>query len=207
MSLINLDISPREEVLPDNVASFISEANDRIEQFVAARLDEPVHGFVASDYPLVYNTLRTIVDVHLAPGDSFCEWGSGMGVVACLASLLGFDACGIEIDHDLANASQRLADDFDIAAEFAQGSFIPEGGDKCADEIVDFHWLVTNADSAYDELDLQPDDFAVIFAYPWPGEEHVIEQLFDRYASAGAVLVTYHGTEGIRIRRKRHRRR
>ena len=52
-----------------------------------------------------------------------------------------------------------------------------------------------------------PDDFDVIFAYPWPGEEDVIMQLFDRYAAVGALLLTYHGIEELRIRRKAHSRR
>jgi hypothetical protein len=47
----------------------------------------------------------------------------------------------------------------------------------------------------------------VVFAYPWPDEESVTGELFDRYAGAGALLVTYHGGDDFRLRRKAARRR
>ena len=47
----------------------------------------------------------------------------------------------------------------------------------------------------------------MVFAYPWPDEEWVIERLFRRYAAVGAVLVTYHGGEGFRVQRKTRGRR
>ena len=46
-------------------------------------------------------------------------------MVTCLAALLEFDAYGIEVDSTLVRASRRLAADFDLPIEFAQGSFIP----------------------------------------------------------------------------------
>lgn len=55
-------------------------------------------------------------------------------------------------------------------------------------------------------LQREPDDWDVVFAYPWPGEEHVIERLFDRYAAAGALLVTYRTEKGTRVQRKSGRR-
>jgi hypothetical protein len=60
----------------------------------------------------------------------FCEWGSGLGVVTCLAALLEFDANGIEVDSTLAHASRLLAADFDVPVEFAQGNFIPAGATR-----------------------------------------------------------------------------
>ena len=38
-------------------------------------------------------------------------------------------------------------------------------------------------------------------------EEWVIDDLFKRYAAVGAVLVTYHGGEGFRVRRKKAKKR
>ena len=52
-------------------------------------------------------------------------------------------------------------------------------------------------------MDLEIDDFDTIFAYPWPGEQRVIERLFDRFASDGALLMTYNGTDGVRLFRRR----
>jgi hypothetical protein len=54
---------------------------------------------------------------------------------------------------------------------------------------------------------LAPDDFDIIFAYPWPDEAQVVDDLFDRYAAAGAVLLTYEGGADFRLRRKIAKRR
>jgi hypothetical protein len=51
-------------------------------------------------------------------------------------------------------------------------------------------------------LQLDPDDFDIIFAYPWPGEEQVIFDLFADNAAVGALLLTYLGQEGLRLQRK-----
>jgi hypothetical protein len=52
-------------------------------------------------------------------------------------------------------------------------------------------------------MGLDINDFDMVFAYPWPGEQHVIERLFDRFAADGALLMTYNGTEGVRLFRRR----
>ncbi len=52
----------------------------------------------------------------------------------------------------------------------------------------EFAWLTTDAPSAYDDLGLDVDEFDVIFAYPWPGEEDVVIDPFDRYAATDASL-------------------
>jgi hypothetical protein len=47
-----------------------------------------------------------------------------------------------------------------------------------------------------------PDDFDLVFAYPWPGSEDVIYRLFDAFAATEALLLTFHGSEGLRVDRK-----
>jgi hypothetical protein len=64
-------------------------------------------------------------------------------------------------------------------------------------------WLVPGGDDGHALLGREPDDWDVVFAYPWPGEEHVIERLFDRFAERGALLVTWRGEKGARVQRKR----
>jgi predicted O-methyltransferase YrrM len=155
----------------------------------------------------VWRVLEALGHRRLAPGPLFCEWGSGFGVVAMLASIAGFDACGIEIEPDLVAEARSLARDLGIDADFLPGSFLPEGSEHLADRTEEFAWLRSDAASAYEDLGLDPEDFDVVFAYPWPGEEHVLLHLFDRTAADGALLVTYQGAEGVRIRRKRARRR
>ena len=52
---------------------------------------------------------------------------------------------------------------------------------------------------AYFRGDLE--EFDLIFAYPWPGEEDIILSLFERHAARGSVLLSYHGMEGVRAHR------
>ena len=206
MPLVDIEISINGSVLPDDVVAFLREADLRVSQFVR---DSPIRvtGFVPSDFVTVYHSLRAITEANLAPGTSLCEWGSGFGVVASLAAMLEFKVCGIEIERGLVDASRRLADDFGLPVEFVHGSFIPSGAEACAEEAysdnnAEYSWLVTDADDAYDELGLDPDDFDVVFAYPWPGEERLVASLFENYAAEGALLLTYNQLDCVRFQRK-----
>jgi hypothetical protein len=198
MALRELDLPP-SPVLPDDVRAFLRDADRRIERF---QRECRAPGFVPSDFPRAYGILRALMESGAAPGPLFCEWGSGFGVIACLAAMLGFDAHGIEIEVDLVDAARRLADDFDLPVEFVCGSFIPPEGETCLGADNEYAWLCTRADRTEDELGLAPADFDVVFAFPWPDEEYVIPALFDRHAAPGAVLVTYHEAAEFRVRRK-----
>ena len=206
MPLADVELTLHGPSLPTEVEAFLSEADSRV-----ARFNEisPAHarGFVPSDFATVYRALRPIAEGQLGPRHSFCEWGSGFGAVASLAAMLEFDACGIEIDRPLFELSVALAKDSGLPTEFVHGSFVPQGGESIAEEVYtssggDFFWLETNADNAYDELGLDPDDFDLIFAYPWPGEEDVIYRLFEHFAADGALLLTYVEFYSVRVQRK-----
>ncbi len=206
MPLQDIDISINGLVLPDEVAAFLREADLRVSQFVKS---SPIRitGFVPSDFATVYRSLRVIAEANLAPGTSLCEWGSGFGVVASLAAMLEFKACGIEIEKGLVDASRRLAEDFGLPVEFVHGGFIPQGAEADVEEAYantsrDYFWLVTDADDAYGELGRGPDDFDIVFAYPWPGEECLIDSLFEKYAAEKALLLTYTDYDSVRLRRK-----
>ena len=200
MPLIELDLPETEVPLPRDVRSFLREAGRRIERF---RTEVHVPGFVPSDYAHVYAVLRAVEEADLAPGRLFCEWGSGFGVVACLAAMLGFDAFGIEVEGELIEEARRLADDSELSVEFIHGSFIPAGDEVLEEDLDGFSWLTTTADSVPDELGLAPDDFDLIFAYPWPDEQRVIGDLFEHHARPGALLLTYHSTDEMILRRKK----
>lgn len=192
--------------VPSEASLIVRDAEARIERFMHRRRNDPLPAFVPSDFRLGYAALELIRDRHLAPDMTMCEWGSGFGVIACLATQLGYDACGIEIERDLNDESQALADEHELATQFVHGSFIPDGGDHLADGSGEFAGLSTDLPSGYEELGLDVDDFGLIYAYPWPGEEHVIEQIFEAYAATGALLVTYRGMNHIHVHRNHHRR-
>jgi predicted O-methyltransferase YrrM len=200
MPLVDLPRPPREPPPPRSIRRFIREANRRIERF---RRDCHVPAFVPSDFAGAYAALSFLDESGCLSGNSFCEWGSGFGVTTCLAAMLGFRATGIEIDGELVDAARSLAEDYGIEAEFARGSFIPAGADDFVDAASECAWLSSVAGGGHEALGLDPDDFDVIFAYPWPDEECLTAALFERYARAGAVLLTDHEVGGLRLRRRR----
>ncbi|MCH5373791.1 MAG: hypothetical protein JJ992_07435 [Planctomycetes bacterium] len=205
MSLSDVPLTYSMTELPGEVAALLREADRQIGRFVAD-IPSILRGFVPSDYEILYHAVQAIRDGHLACGNSFCEWGSGLGVVASLAAMLGFDAYGIEIDRDLFEASQQLAGDFGLRVHFAHGSFIPQG----ADRLIDLAFadqdgglsLDTQADETYDDLGLEIRDFDLIFVFPWPNDEPLIQVLFERFAARGALLLTYNDAGFVRLRRK-----
>ena len=202
MSLEEIDLSLTRSVLPARVEALLHESDKRIDRFINERLDAPLPGFVPSDFVEVYSALKALRTSYLTTGDMFCEWGSGFGVAASLAAMLQFNAYGIEIQEDLVRAARSLAEDFELSVQFFQGSFIPPDGEAITDTAEEFSWLEQGGRCAHEDMGLDPDDFDVIFAYPWPGEAHVIKALFEEYAAVGALLLTYNGLEDVKLFRK-----
>ena len=204
MALQEIDLDWVQQALPDTAAAaLIDDAQARIERFIRARqTSEPIPSFVACDFVMVDRALGEIVEQRLAPGPIFCEWGAGFAVAAGLAALHGMGSYAIEIHRDLVDAAQRLLQDHMIDVEIVQGSLVPEGGDEIVDEMASQDWLKTNEHPAYDELGIDASDIDLIFAYPWPGEEGLIEALFDAFAAEGALLLTYHGMNEMKLQRK-----
>ncbi len=203
MSLVPVEIIESSDPLPGEITAYLAEARARVQAF----LDENrIPAFVACEFEPVYTALQWIRRTNLATGNVFCEWGSGFGVVASLASGLGFESYGIEIEGPLVDHARELAADTNHRVSFVQGSFVTEGAEHIVDKTIssDVFWLNTDVDDAYQELQLDPDDFDVIFAYPWPGEDDVITGLFDHCAAQGALLVTYSYLDGVSVYRKTH---
>jgi hypothetical protein len=199
--LADVEFVRREVGIPAQVAALLADAERHIDALDdTTRVEIPA--FVPSDFALVHGALAEIRAANLATGRRFIEWGSGIGVVACLASCVGFDAVGIEIEPKLVAIANEIADAHGIAVQFACGSFIPDGVVPRVDWIDGVAWLTTTGDDGHLELELDPDDFDVVFAYPWPGEEQVIFDLFADTAAVGALLLTYHGIEGVKLQRK-----
>jgi predicted O-methyltransferase YrrM len=199
--LIEVELTLPTDPIPSEFAALIADGKDRVDELEdKSRATMPA--FVPSDFELAYRALAAIDLANLATGHQFLEWGSGIGVVTCLAAQLGFDAIGIEIESPLVEIANELAGAHNLNAEFICGSFVPHGTEVTVGTADDFAWLSTTGRVAYDDLDLEPNDFDLIFAYPWPGEEQIIFDLFANHAATGALLLTYHGIEGVRLQRK-----
>jgi hypothetical protein len=207
MALSTVELSLQRTALPGNVTDFIRDAQQRIDEFTELSRSEPIPAFVPSDFAAAYVSLEAIDRLGLATGRLFCEWGSGFGVVTGLAALTEFDACGIEIEPLLVEQARRLTEDFDLPCEFACGSFIPDDAEEIAINPSEMAWLSTDAPDAYAELQLNVDDFDVIYAYPWPDEQDILGDLFDQFASDGALLCTFESPDEVLVRRKVRRRR
>ncbi len=133
MPLVDMKLSIDRSDLPSDVRDFLREAYLRVGQHVR---NSPIRvsGFAPSGFATVYQSLRAIMEAKLAPGNAFCEWGSGFGVASSLAAMLKFRAYGIEIERGLVDASKRLANDFGLSVKFVHGSFVPPEGRAIVDE-------------------------------------------------------------------------
>jgi hypothetical protein len=204
MRLVEIEIAVNDDELPFSVENLLADAQRRI-----ATLEEEsrmsIPAFVPCDFALVHRALTAIKLRNLATGRRFLEWGSGIGVVTCLAIWNGFDAVGIEIEPKLVRIAEELAGEHGVVTEFACGSFVPSSAQLSVEGSGEITWLSTSGPDAYAQVELEPDDFDVIFAYPWPGEEQVIFDLFAECAAVGALLLTYHGQDGLRLHRKMRR--
>jgi hypothetical protein len=153
------------------------------------------HAFVAADYEGVWQTLERL----RRPGLRFVEWGSATGVITILADLLGYEACGIEIDEDLVAAARDLSARHGSSARFVEGSFIPGGyrmrpqdADACVATVVD-------GEPGYPQLARLLEDFDLVFVFPWPGEEGLMLDIMRSYGGAAARLLLHGVSQEIDI--------
>ncbi|MBM82006.1 MAG: hypothetical protein CMJ78_15655 [Planctomycetaceae bacterium] len=204
MPLVELDLDVDSSSIPHDVAAFIDEAKRRIDEFFSGGSFQST-GFVPSDFETVYLALREIVNQGRHCGESLCEWGSGFGTVACLASMLGFESTGIEIDSELVEISRELAEEFAAPVDFMHGSFVRREDEHLVDEgwsNADQGPFFMHSEGAATEPGFNPGDFDVIFAYPWPGEANTIDLLFEAAAPVGTLLLTYNGDQTVRLKRQ-----
>ncbi|GJM22023.1 MAG: hypothetical protein DHS20C15_19380 [Planctomycetota bacterium] len=188
--------TPRSRPTPD---PRVSQLFERVTSRMAEMAGHSISGFVASDLPTIYGALERIAREGMARGPVFCEWGSGLGAATALAALLDYEACGIEIEHDLVGAARELVSELNIEARFAAGSFLLPGDD---DLIFDERYAQpVMSHEAYSELDLTPAELDVVFSYPWPGEEALVDRLFLRHSTPDALLLTFHGDDRILVQR------
>ena len=87
--------------------------------------------FVFSRLDIVFNVLKTLLKEDIIhTNEKFLETGSGDGRVVALASIMGFQAYGMELSNDMANISlehlQKLQDQNLVSKEtkIVQGDFL-----------------------------------------------------------------------------------
>jgi SAM-dependent methyltransferase len=170
------------------------------ERFEAEVRDRRFHPFIASEYEVVLAALLA----HRGPGLRFLELGSASGVIAIMADLLGYDACGIEIDESLVTTARDLATRFDSNARFVAGSFFPAGYVYRPRDGSGGAVPLGDGLSGYVQLGHALDDFDIVFGFPWGGEEAMMLDLMRCYGRPDATLLL-HGVEyGVRAYRRGH---
>ena len=167
------------------------------ERFDRTVRERGFHPFVAADYEVVRATLLPL----RARGRRFLEWGSATGIITIMADLMGFDACGIEVDPALVATAREVAARHGSGARFVTGSFLPAG----------YRWRGADGDtrtgtiedgpSGYLALGRAPDDFDVVIGYPWGGEAPVMEDVMRRYGRRDALLLLYQPDGTVRTYR------
>ena len=203
MPLQSINIPEEIKHLPhsSDASDLIDLANDRIEAFMLAD-DLVIENFVPCDFHLLDQALSWIDQNHLLTGRHFCEFGSGFGVAAMLASTRGMEAVGIEIERTLVDQANRLSDELGLSSRFYCGSFVPHDISEISEISRDVEHVATIEGEVYDEIGLDLDDFDLFFAVPWPGEEHFFESVFTAGAAVNSLLLTYRGRNGMHLLRK-----
>ncbi|MDF3128028.1 hypothetical protein P0Y35_02345 [Kiritimatiellaeota bacterium B1221] len=177
MSVKQLQFECTAAPLPTHVEVLLDETSEFLEEWEE---DRESHRFVPADYVLVYDAL-CVLRKKMPAQPRFMEWGSGLGIVSMLATSLGWQTEGIEIEPGLVHESRHLSHLFDLPVKIHQGSFFPRDQE-----------VIEHLSERCGKAD-------VIYVYPWPDQEIEIFDLFDQLAKPGAHLLTYYGIEDIRV--------
>ena len=204
MTLQSINIPDEIKQLPHSraAAGLIDLANDRVEAFMQAH-ESVSENFVNCDFHLVDQALNWIEQNHLLTGNRFCELGSGFGVAAMLASLRGMESVGIEIESYLVEQSSDLADELGLPTKFYCDSFVPRDTAGIVELGREVEHVETHEGDVYQEIGSDMDEFDLFFAFPWPGEHHFFEAVFDAGAASNALLLRYDGRNGMHLVQKR----
>jgi SAM-dependent methyltransferase len=201
ISRITLPSSINESTISVEIETRIAQAKARIEAF-QDRWDRPqIEQFVAADYALVFQSMVWTLETQPTIGRRFLEWGCGFAIVSALAAHLGLDAIGFEAEQDLLEQGRQTLKEWDAPVELIHGNFLPRGAESLADDPT-VPSLGHDVASGYDIAGLDLDDFALVYAYPWPGEDDFHEAVFARYAAPGALLMLFCGPNDERLWRK-----
>jgi hypothetical protein len=201
LTRISVPSSVDRIAVPADISARIAADCRRIEAF-QDRWDRPqMEQFVAADYLHVYQALDWVLGSQLLTGRRFLEWGCGFAVVSAIASLFNLDVIGIEAEADLLREGHQTIASWSAPVELIHGNFLPPGSESLADDPT-LPSLGHQVPCAYEQLGLDLDDFAIVYAYPWPGEDDFHEAVFNHFGGVGSLLMLFCGPNDIRLWRK-----
>jgi hypothetical protein len=205
LAVLHIVMSNVDAATRARLDALIEEGSDLFDRFDREVRDKRFHPFVAASYDTVCDALIELRATlpERERRSRFLEWGSATGVVAIMADMLGFEACGIEIDDRLVDTARDLAKRHQSGARFAAGSFIPAG----------YRWKPKAGDGrmgtigvgrlAYPELGYGLDDFDVVYGYPWDGEQPMMEDIMRLHGGPHALLLLMDPVAGLHVSKQR----
>ena len=202
MSLKQLDLDVDQQELPDDVSQWLAAGRARIERYWDQFTQKPLPQYIECDFDYVARALLACARQELIDGHLFCEWGCGFGIVTGVAAILGLDAVGIEAEEFLCSQARILLEQNQVRAEIWQGNFLPPGSAGLAEQSDPLVSLTHKIPAAYSAHDMPLSDFALTFVYPWPGEEHFLRAVFERFARPGALMLQFRGPYHVELFRK-----
>lgn len=188
--------------IPAATERILVDADQALQAYWDQWHKQPIEQYVACDFRDVWRAMSQLTESKLARGNTFCEWGCGFGIVTGLASQLGWEAVGIEAEAFLVEQAKRFLQRNQLAGEVLHGNFLPPGSERLARSQSDHASLFHQVENAYEKHDLQLDDYAVIFAYPWPGEHHFLQEVFRCYGGEDSLMLMFLGPYEIELFRK-----
>ena len=210
MPIEEIDLKIERKKLPEKVKNYLRDANKLIDELFETERNRKIPQFIPCNDELLYHWLAAIKTSELCLGKVYCEWGSGYGVGACLASLLGYESYGIEIEKSLTEASRKLAEDSNIAVTIIERDYMPEGfecyeGSGGAELIKPENYTYQDRSGlrpGYEGMDANLDEVDLFFIYPWPGEQEFVLEFFQAVAADGALCLIYLGDDEFGLYKK-----
>lgn len=160
MELVETPFHIENCALSERARAFLKDGRSRIAQVNC-------FDFVPSKYEQAWHVLSSL------PRGKLCEWGSGLAIVVGLAEMLGYEACGIELDADLAATSRNLLATHGLSSPIFTGSCY--------------------------EIETQADYY---YVYSWPSQFESVQQHFLKATPPQSKLLLCYGQDDIRLRIK-----
>ena len=165
-----------------------------------SQLADGFHAYVSADYDAVFRSLLQL----RGKVNTFLEWGSGLGVVTIMASRLGIEAYGIENEPELVRHSYAFGKRYAPDAHFVCGNFFPSEFEWNAGEGEIEVRTTLHGVSAYERMRRKLRDFDLVYAYPWPEEHQLYQNVMRKHGRLDSLLLTYDVRRGMELHRCGH---
>lgn len=203
MGLKRIPLSDGIFAAPGKLVRMIEDARTAEDHFRLQNRKAEVRAFHSGDFEELARLISEIdrlfflKSTHDQRPKRFCEWGSGLAIASAIAEQFGMQAVGIESEVRLHEAAVRFKTSINGKYQLFHGSFIPDSfplrGNRDRSQWLDW-------DSPFAGLEKSTGDLT--YAYPWPGEEGTLFELFDFMAEPNNLLLTFHGAAEFQLHMK-----